>query len=505
MRHNINITQLGHAFPYILEYVKNSKNIYGYNQINNRNGCISWTKTDRSIRLFTDDVQHYRDNNDWYSVDTSDWNKSYIPDVVKTANLKLYIPNHTPSAYIRSIKYAVTINTWISGKKIELGTYIFKPTDTIAIPNGLIKNGINEYHEYISFDIIDPFYLIYSDEWDMFRKNVCNECENSNYECSTLYVSLYVVDENEEGYLMLDDCIGGYTNFTISDNIDYMELHLKHSIEKLGFELNVTMNEVYDSLCEYIFETYNLDIAKNNMKFDLVIKNKDSIIFDPSLSVVYNAEETYGLAKQYILLSDIKDTLIGKFFNSYDEHNRYIPWCNFEEGWNVVSSLTIYDNDNVELLSFVSNEVPITQELFSTFANGGSEEIINLSEMEIRTFNVVNKIENKIIQVERPSTNGSKSNIVQPVFFRAKDTEVLTLHPMVTENISINLDDYKSKVKQFKLQIGDVVFDQIGANSYGILFKIKANVLPKTSTAGVYYILDENSELVTTGKYNSIV
>ena len=137
------------------------------------------------------------------------------------------------------------------------------------------------------------------------------------------------------------------------------------------------------------------------------------------------------------------------------------------------------------------------------FTNGGSEKIIELSDMDIKTFNVINKIENKIIQVERP--NESKANIVQPVFFRVKEAEVLTLHPVVTENISINLDDYKSKVSRFILKIGDNMFDQIGANSYGILFKIKANVLPSTLTTGTYYILDENKELVTTGKYNCVV
>ena len=79
---------------------------------------------------------------------------------------------------------------------------------------------------------------------------------------------------------------------------------------------------------------------------------------------------------------------------------------------------------------------------------------------------------------------------------------MLTLHPIVAENICINLDDYKSKVSKFVLQIDGCKFEQIGANSYGVLFKIPANVI--NSDSGTYYILNEDFELVTTGKYNCI-
>ena len=137
--------------------------------------------------------------------------------------------------------------------------------------------------------------------------------------------------------------------------------------------------------------------------------------------------------------------------------------------------------------------------MFSKFVNGGAEQIITKEDMIFNTYNVVNKIENKIIQIDRP--NESKANMIQPVFFRVKDTEVLTLHPNVTENISINLDDYKSKVDKFTLMICDCKYNQIGANSYGILFKVTANTIPADVNSGVYYILDDNKELVTSGRF----
>jgi hypothetical protein len=94
---------------------------------------------------------------------------------------------------------------------------------------------------------------------------------------------------------------------------------------------------------------------------------------------------------------------------------------------------------------------------------------------------------------------------VQSVFYRIKDSEVLTLHPIVTETICINLDDYKSKVDKFILQINGCRFEPIGSNSYGVLFKIHSNSLPANTSAGTYYILNEELELVTTGKYNCVI
>jgi hypothetical protein len=94
---------------------------------------------------------------------------------------------------------------------------------------------------------------------------------------------------------------------------------------------------------------------------------------------------------------------------------------------------------------------------------------------------------------------------MQPVFFRVKETEFLTIHPAVTENICINLDDYKSKVEKFILQIEDCTFSQIGSNNFGIIFKVHGKNLPGKVPSGLYYVLNENNELVTSGKYKYVM
>ena len=507
MRNCINIKGNGQTFPYIVEYNKNARTIEGDNITNGHD--IKWYRENDIIRFFDNNIQYYRDKNDWYNKSKLNISETRnIPEIVRTSNIKIYIPSHSVSTYIKNIKYVLTLNTWINEIKIDLGSFIFKPTDTIAIPEGSIKVGNNEYYEYINFNIIDPFYLIYSDDWKDFREKECKEIPKTNSNSSILYASLYIVNEYEDSYIMYNDYIGSYTNFNISNNDDYLDLRLSTSIDPLGFVFDIHMNEVYNSFINYLSETYNIAVSSsNNITFDLVIKNKNNIIIDPCVVRTFNANETFGKVSQTLTLNNIQNTLIAQFLSD---------WSNFEEGWSLVGSLTIYDNNYYEnghdrlvvnenkneIISFVSNEIPITQELFSLYTNGGSEKIIDIEDMNVTTYNVVNKIENNIYQIERP--NESKSNIIQPVFFRVKDTEILTLHPEVTENISINLDDYKSKVERFILKIGDSLFEQIGANSYGILFKIKANTLPSTVINGTYYILNENYELVTSGKYNCV-
>ena len=529
MRNNINIKYNDQIFPYIVEYVKNASDRDGSNKV--KKEYVSLYKSEQldTVRILKDDIKYYRDKNDWYCIENQYDNALNINDYINddteiyTTNLKIYIPTHSISKYIHNIKYAVTVNTWINGVKIDLGSFLFSPTDTYAIPFGSINNGNNEYYECINFDIVDPFYILYSDTWDILRKRLCNEREYSNDTSSALYISLHVVKEYNNSYINYEDYISGYTNFVISESNDFLSLKLEPSNNPFGLKFSINMNSVYDSFIDYLKETYNLikreptksysenTILYDTIEFDILIKNKDSIVAD-SFYKEYNFEndiiENNGVIIQNILWEEIPESnSIKKFFNS---------WDNFEEGWSIVGSITIYENitelnneseqyeitDTFELFSIVSNEIPITQELFSIYTKG-TEKIIDIEDMIINTYNVVNKIENKIIQIDRP--NESKSNIVQPVFFRVKDTETLTLHPAVTENISINLDDYKSKVKSFILQIGEIQFDQIGANSYGILFKIAANTLPKVSTNGIYYILDENKELITTGKYNCVI
>lgn len=99
------------------------------------------------------------------------------------------------------------------------------------------------------------------------------------------------------------------------------------------------------------------------------------------------------------------------------------------------------------------------------------------------------------------SQTDSHVGIVKPVFIQAKASAGIVVHPQVNENIIINLDRYKSSVSAFTLKIEGAYFSEIARMPNGIVFNIQGNKLPGSITEGIYYILNEMGDLVTTGKY----
>jgi hypothetical protein len=51
------------------------------------------------------------------------------------------------------------------------------------------------------------------------------------------------------------------------------------------------------------------------------------------------------------------------------------------------------------------------------------------------------------------------------------------------------------------LKLEGYAFPEVGRTPAGILFKINGPVLPGATNSGLYYVLNQDSELVTTGKY----
>ena len=151
MKNIINIKGNNQIFPYLIEYIKDAFNL-GDHQ-------IGYTVINNDICLFDDDVTYFRNKNEWYDTTSllQQMTTTCVPNSVKMSTININIPSHPVTTYIKNIKYCLTANTWINGVKINLGSFIFNPNDTCAIPTGVKKNGQYEYHEYINFSIIDPF------------------------------------------------------------------------------------------------------------------------------------------------------------------------------------------------------------------------------------------------------------------------------------------------------------------------------------------------------------
>lgn len=502
---NINIIDIDSSYKYILEYEPTSSFV--------QNEKIGWSFSEKSqtIEILDEYINAVRNENEWHKVVYNELivNKDYLPTnenneiEYKSANIRLYFPKFSVDTYKNDVKYALSIYTWVHGKKISLGNYIIDRLNALACaPKKFLGD---EYHEYVDFSIIDPWELSYSDSWKDFRSNVCGEPSDINALGSILYFTLYPVEFAEDSYIMMDEFQGGQNsiNISLNDN-DYFNLHIQPDLNNPinngeewypGIHCSLKFNSAYESIRDYLSETYNIK-GRIIGEYEMVVKDKDDcyMIIRSKRAIINNLNEYTFTKKDFEGTdSEIINILGTNIFNS---------WDNYKDGLSIICSLSILNSANEEILYLKSNELPLSQELFSYFVGDRPINYINLNEIEdmkLYNINVVNKTVNKIIQIDRPSD--SKSNIIQPIFFKARDVSDIIVHPAVTEYISINLDAFKSKVNTFMIQIEGCSFPESGRTSSGIIFKIVGSKLPNKVKQGIYYVLNQDSELVTNGKY----
>jgi hypothetical protein len=186
----------------------------------------------------------------------------------------------------------LTAETYIGGYRIELGSFLIQRMNCQAIESGVIEFGSEKYYDCMEIDIINPYYIMYSNKWADFRMNECGINQNTNNTGSIITVSLSIVTENENGSYMVDkEYICGYTSFNISkDSNGYLKLNLEPDLDNLGWKLTTIIPK---SFCEYtdeqgnylggnsrlnryIYDTYGgMDIASiDDVKYELVAKKQ---------------------------------------------------------------------------------------------------------------------------------------------------------------------------------------------------------------------------------------
>lgn len=452
------------------------------------------------------------------------WNDdtSNIPVTFKTCKISVFFPRYSLETNNNGIKYAFNIYIWVNGFKVILGSYLLNRFNAAARTSDLKE--LSDHFEEISIDVIDPKSLIYDDEWKVFRETICKERNFSNYVGTALCFDLEPVEYDEETnqYLNIISCSGGRNSIVLEDKEeDEMYLSINHnnfkdSIDDQPFincKLNFNNSYTYDmdGLKEYLMETYNVNVEDVQLSYDLSLRNEDDIYF-------YNSE------------SGIKD-LSYKFYNideiSMNDFERISwEWIDTYEQQNsaplyLQAMCNIYIKSNADedfrlFLYFKSNSIPFTQILCSYFVSPRSKVFdqlddfwsikkVNLQNLDMNYYsiNAVNKTENIIKHFDYVSQD-SKSNIVQPIFYQTQPLSSLTIHRSVNENIAINLDQYKSKVKRFKLKIGNALVYEAGRVKTGIIFIVKANQIAGIDSAGVYYVLNENNDVITSGNYTCV-
>lgn len=483
---SINILNKEHSFKYIIEYINNEEyidNIYSYSMNND-------------IISFYDGEYYWNKNNSVLEKNYGDGIQENIPESINLSSVNLYFPEYALECYERGIKYVLTVNTWVNNKIIYLGTYLLDRNDSNAVD--VVKTFYNnKYYEVINVKFIDPWFLNYSDEWKAWRVENCDSVQVDNYaelnnNGSIINFTLHPVVEVEGEYLLHDKYTGGQNSINIIDNTNNLRYNIEIDHTKYGicFDGRVRFNPVYDQnfdgLKEYLYETYGIKDFTTNFEF-YIQDNTD--LYD--CLVIDEQDVRCRLKKR-----DINHT--------QDENIKYASWDEYVEGMYINSTFNIIDNNGDILMTIMSNEIPITQEVYKYFIFSGVNDNLgllklNLIDMNVINVNTVNKIEKNIIQLDRPKDY--KSNITKPVYYRVRELSHLVIHPAVTENICLNLDKYKYLVDTFILKVEGVNFVETSRNPNGVVFKVIGNSLPNMIQSGTYYILNQDSELISTGKY----
>jgi hypothetical protein len=382
--------------------------------------------------------------------------------------------------YEKNIKYKFGAKLWLNDKYEDLIIDYkddiedeFRSVDTYAAPRPLNYMS-NTYYEYMEFYIKNPYELL--------KEN--NYKDNS----SSLYISLKIMDNDNLDNLQW---IGGQNSIPLYK--DDMRFVISTNINEIigtspAIKCNILYPERFESISEYLESNYG--ITNFSFRYSLVIGNEGMLYYMCESSPTNELNYSFD-----------KESLENIFENRNSKY--LIDGKEWREGIFITCSVDILDENDESILYLLSNELPLTIDIISYFINVNDNDIYNINldlvNMEVFNINAINKIENKTIHID--TTGGVKSNIIQPVFFKSLRVMDLIIHPDVTETISINLDDYKSKVETFIIQIENVQFIEVGRNATGILFKIIGKKLPGVLNNGTYFILNEKYEMVTSGKY----
>lgn len=373
---------------------------------------------------------------------------------------RIYIPDFNPLKFGYKVDYAITTYNFRSGESTE---QIISPLDSMPCVPFRYEN--HTYSEYIPVNIPSNVYV----GFEVFEDGNPSTTFTSAQASSDILNALAVTDGLCPAiYAHLTWSIDGPNSLKINC---LAEQFLAEQFRALGAHTSWT--SVLTRRVETTFECVIMD---------------DEDIYAQTSS---HSGATYGSAEDIINVD--LEALFGSYGSrAYKDDLRFVALVKYR----------IFDIKNPSVNAewiIKTNSLPITPEIWSQIPYIW-DETRNIDRMQILTPRIVNQTSVQV--VEMTSQSDSKSNIVQPVFFRARELASIVVHPEVTENISINLDAYKSQTDKFMIKIEGTVFQEIGRVEGGVIFKIQGSMLPGKLSTGIYYILNSDAELITTGKYS---
>lgn len=406
----------------------------------------------------------------------------------------MFMPDYSAEAFGDRVNYRVTISHWDNAvHKVQDVDVIVNPKDAVACV---------------------PFH---------FEANDYNECIPLNWEVdlnSTDWPTMGPIKEREWYYISVKPWIGDTE--TGRPNIDFIGSQNAFNLLN-DFNLSLDISDVYND-SEYhgiLPNTFGDNIrmkAYQHGNFITItdlqdeikrLYNRDDIQMEANLYIA-DSEHIYGSSTVRIVNGELQGRLpfepnawVGYYTdergNMHTNQTGIISdWYDSMKLFGWIRFFRIDDGDEkINIIAYRTNSLAVTPEMWA-YWKSTDKKIDNDFKMSYfpRT---INKTIKQITNIS--ASTDSKAGIVQPVFIRVRDAASLVIHPEVTENICINLDAYKSSVDNFILQIDGASFSEIGRTANGVIFKVVGNSLNGNVSFGTYYILNQDSEMVTSGRY----
>lgn len=415
--------------------------------------------------------------------------------------LKVYFPEYKPELFVDDMNYLVEVFLNIEQHKVLLHSGIHTFLENVANET-IFRQNETDYYEYFPILIPSPYEILFGDDFDGFRQAIGDIRENIT--SSVINIVITPLDDQKQ--------IHSYVNFgttclQINNGDDnYLKPRLGTNVSEPFaqplFQIDWKFNSLYEQTDEgmhqYFKETYFIEDYV--IAYEFLVYDKETNVYKDFVEYDLSAGKHYELDYESCILGweMLNFSLIARCniqFIARDEYEKMLA----ENEQRALDGRPDYVPEF--LLELSTQEYSITPEVYKYFAQQSVVNNIDFGKQKMNnyTFNIVNKVNKQVVQLERPTDY--KANIIKPVFYKVRDLGMLNINPEVTENICLNLDAYKSKTKYFFIQIEGVIFNQIGSISAGIVFNIVGNKLPNRVGEGTYYILNSDKEMITSGKY----
>lgn len=450
----------------------------------------------------------YKDTNNYYrthDVETVDFATDNT--LIQSNIVRVYLPDMNPSRYNRRLNYYIIASTRIGRRNIILYSNVISANDFLASER-LKTIGQQIYSNYYEFEILSPFELYFNPGYAEFRTTYCYNGPNvTNDSTPIVNISIYAVDDmyndGQEYHNSLS--FGSGSTILIPDDYSNMNMDVTGvlSFDGLKFKSTLMFNRtIYSSIEDYFLKNYNINI--DLITKELTILDDDNIYrmfqWNQDLRSDINDDDRVNFNITDKTPFDMCDN--SEQWNDYNiniyRQQPFIGWHDFINGMYAQCVYKVY-SDGFPKMYIKTNRVYITQDEYCFLINNPMTINLNDIDMNVENVKIINKIENNVIQIQRP--DDYKNNLIKPVFYKAysADTIVIMRDPKVggslKQYISIELPSNVSAnaIKLFKLRINGQVFTEVARQMNQIIFLINP---------GVKIDVDVEEELMNELEYN---